>query len=162
MVIAGNCPWWLIESGATGRRPFGEGADRHHLIGRRRADVDLVERGGIAEERGQHLLDHIISVHLGEILRDLSLAERVIEGVVDELRLDSIARGHVTVDLERQRRAGILLIGRDVPQFGQRLKLIEDLDRPCVEFVEIGVLQRVLELSLAARAPTVTSWAACR
>ena len=102
-------------------RPFGEGADRHHLIGRRRADVDLVERRGIAEKLRQNLLDHVVGVHLGEILRHLPLAEGVVERVVDELRLDSVARSHVAIDLERQRRAGILLIGRDVAQFRQRL-----------------------------------------
>ena len=102
-------------------RPFREGADRHHLTGRGRTDVDLVERGGIAEKRRQHLLDHVIGIHLGEVLGDLPLTERVIEGVVDELRLDSVARGHVAVDLERQGRAGVLLIGRDVAQLGQRL-----------------------------------------
>ena len=114
----------------------------------RRADVDLVEGRGIAEELRQQLLDHIIGVHLGEILRHLPLAEGVVERVVDELRLNSVARRHVTIDLERQRRAGVLLIGRDVAQFWQRFQLVEDLDRPGVELVEIGVLQRVLELGL--------------
>jgi hypothetical protein len=56
----------------------------------------------------------IIGVHLGEILRHLPLAKRVIKRVVDKLRLDPVARRHVAVDLERQRRAGILLVGGDV------------------------------------------------
>ena len=48
--------------------------------------------------------------------------------------------------VKRQRRAGVLLVGRDVAQFRQGLQLVEDLRRPGVELVEIGVLQRVLEL----------------
>ena len=37
----------------------------------------------------QHLLDHVIAVQLCEVLRDLALAERVIQRIVDQLRLDS-------------------------------------------------------------------------
>ena len=73
------------------RRPFRERAHGHHLIGGWRADVDLVECRGIAEELRQDLEDHIVSVHLGEILRHLPLAESVVERIVNELRLDAVA-----------------------------------------------------------------------
>jgi len=35
----------------------------------------------------------VIAIQLGEVLRDLALAERVIQRIVDELRLDSEPRG---------------------------------------------------------------------
>src|SRR5208283_5123827 len=102
-----------------GGRPFGEGTERHHLVGDGRPDVELVESRRVAQQLRQHLLDHLVGVHLGEILRDLPLAEGVVERVVDQLRLDAVARGHVAVDLERQRRAGVLLVGGDVAQLWQ-------------------------------------------
>ena len=85
-------------------RPFGEGAHRHHLVADGRADIELVERRRVAPQVGQDLLDHLIGVDLGEILGDLPLTEGVVERVVDQLRLDAEARGHVAVDLEGQRR----------------------------------------------------------
>ena len=47
----------------------------------------------------------MIAVELGEILRDLPLAERVVERVVDQLRLDAEARCLVAVDRQGQRGA---------------------------------------------------------
>ncbi len=88
----------------------------------------------------------MIAVELREILRHLALAERVIERVVDQLRLDAVARGGVAVDLQLQRGALGLLVGGDVAQFGQRLHLRQDLWRPFVQLGQIGVLQRELEL----------------
>ena len=88
----------------------------------------------------------MVAVELGEILRDLALAERVVQRVVDQLRLDAEARGGIAVDRQRQRRALGLLVGGDVAQLGQRLQLVEDLRRPVVQLGEIGVLQRVFEL----------------
>ena len=77
---------------------------------------------------------------------DLALAERVIQRVVDQLRLDAVARGGVAIDLEFERGALGLLVGRDVAQLRQRLHLGEDLRRPFVQLGEIGVLQREFEL----------------
>ncbi len=34
---------------------------------------------------GQNLENHVVAVELGEILRDLALAERIVKGVVDQL-----------------------------------------------------------------------------
>jgi hypothetical protein len=56
----------------------------------------------------------VIAVQLREILRDLALAERVIQRVVDQLRLDAVARCVVAIDGQRQRRALGLLVGGDV------------------------------------------------
>ena len=88
----------------------------------------------------------MIAVELREILRHLALAKGVVQRVVDQLRLDAVARGGVAVDLQLQRGALGLLVGRDVAQLGQRLHLRQDLWRPFVQFGQIGVLQRELEL----------------
>ncbi len=88
----------------------------------------------------------MIAVELGEILGDLALAERIVQRVVDQLRLDPIARCGVAIDLQLDRRALGLLVGRDVAQLGQRRHLGQDLRRPFIEFVKVGVLQREFEL----------------
>ena len=87
----------------------------------------------------------MVAVHLREILSHLTLPEGVVECVVDQLGRDAIARSLVPVDGQGQSRAGGLLVGRDVPQFGQRLHLFEQPRRPGVEFVEVWILQRILK-----------------
>ena len=159
-------PWREVEADGDGRElalvadrerphrhagPGRERRQRHLFAGQRRLDVELVQRVEAALQLGQDFQDHVIAVELGEILRDLALAEGVVQRVVDQLRLDAVARGGVAVDLELQRGAVGLLVGRDVAQFRQRLHLGQDLRRPVVQLVEIGVLQR--ELELRARRP---------
>jgi hypothetical protein len=61
-------------------------------------------------------------------------------------RLDSKARRPVAVDGQSQGRASGLLVGCDIPQLRQRLQLVEDLGRPLVQLIQIGVLQRILIL----------------
>ena len=131
--------------------PGGKGRQRHLVAGRRRLHVDLVQRVEAALQFRQHLEDHVIAVELREILRHLALAERVVQRVVDQLRLDAVARGGVAVDLQLQRGAVGLLVGGDVAQLRQRLHLRQDLRRPFVQLGEVGVLQR--ELELGARRP---------
>ena len=58
----------------------------------------------------------MIAVELREILRHLALAEGVVQRVVDQLRLDAVARGGVAVDLQFKRGAFGLLVGRDIAQ----------------------------------------------
>ena len=112
--------------GQEGRRlgrPFDQRAERHLLAGQRRFDEDMVERLGSVLELGQHLHDHVVAVDLGEVLRDLPLAEGVVKRVVDQLRLDSESRGLIAVDRQGQRRAAGLLVGGDAGQLRQRLQL---------------------------------------
>ncbi len=148
MVIAGNWPWWLIES--ERHRHAGPGRERrqrHLVAGQRRLDVELVEGVEIALQFGQDLQDHVIAVELGEILGDLALAERVVQRVVDQLRLDAVARGGVAVDLQLQRGA-LRSAGRWRRRAvrGSVFILAQDLRRPFVQLVEVGVLQREFEL----------------
>ena len=126
--------------------PLAEHRQRHLLAGRRRVDIDLVQRVDVALQLGQDLHDDVVAVELSEVLRDLALAEGVIERVVDQLRLDAVTRRGIAVDRELQRRSLGLLIGGDVAQLRQRLHLVEHLRRPFVQFGEIGVLQGELEL----------------
>ncbi len=128
------------------RRPFAEHRQRHLVAGERRLDVELVERVEPALQLGQDFQDHVIAVELGEILGDLALAERVVQRVVDQLRLDAVARGGVAIDRQRQRGALGLLVGGDVAQLRQLLHRGQDLRRPLVQLVEIGILQREFEL----------------
>ena len=107
----------------------------------------LVQRRRIALELRQDLHDDVVAVELREVLRDLALAEGVVERVVDQLRLDAEARGLVAVDRQGQRRPVRLLVAGDVAQFrAAPSSFSSTLRRPGVEFVEVGVLQGVLEL----------------
>ncbi|MFZ0084614.1 MAG: hypothetical protein WAK78_04940, partial [Candidatus Acidiferrales bacterium] len=54
-------------------------------------DINLVDRLQITAKLRQYFEHHVIGI-VGEILRDLALAEGVVERVVDELRLDAEAR----------------------------------------------------------------------
>ena len=147
MVIAGNWPWWLIDSGRTGTLVQVAKVDSGTWSPvSRRLHVDLVQGVEVALQFRQHFEDHVIAVELREVLRHLALAEGVIQRVVDQLRLDAVARGGVAVDLQLERRALGLLVGGDVAQFRQRLHLGQDLRRPLVQLGQIGVLQREFEL----------------
>ena len=69
-MIAGNWPWWLIESGRTGTLVQFAKVDSGTWspVGRR-LDVDLVQRVEAALQLRQDFQDHVIAVELGEILR---------------------------------------------------------------------------------------------
>jgi hypothetical protein len=79
-------------------------------------DVDFVEAVDLALQLGQDLHDDVIAVLLGEVLRDLTLTECIIEGVVDELRGEPVAGGLIPIDGERQGGTRHLLIGGHVAQ----------------------------------------------
>ena len=53
---------------------------------------------------GQDFQDHEIGLELGEILRDLALAEGVVERIVDRLRRYAETRGLVAIDGDLQLR----------------------------------------------------------
>jgi hypothetical protein len=94
--------------------PAAEHGKRHLFPRQRRFKIDLVERVDFALHLGRDLQDHVIGVHLREILRDLALSERVIERVVDQLRLDAEALIGVAIDCKLERRAFGLLVGGGV------------------------------------------------
>ena len=70
---------------------------------------------------GQRFQNDVILIRLRKERRDLSLAKRVIERVVNHLRRDAESRSGYAVDDECSSRASVLLVRRHVPQFRQRL-----------------------------------------
>ena len=129
--------------------PGREGRQRHLIARGRRLHIDLVQRIEAALQLGQHFQDHVIAVELREVLRHLALAERIIQRVVDQLRLDAVARRLVAVDRQRQRRAVVCWSVATSRSSGRRLQLVQHLGRPVVQLADVGVLQRQLILRCA-------------
>ena len=141
IVTAGNWLWWLIDSGAvlvlsTFTKVESGTAwpvlELTYSLSSTDSDLLLLR---------QHFHDQVVGVHLGEILRHLALAERVVQRVVDHLRLDAEARGGVAVDGQHRGGAAVLLVGGHVAQLRQGAQLVEDLRRPVVQLGGVGVLQ---------------------
>ena len=86
-----------------------------------RVEKDLIERVRRGLQFGQNLHHYVVAIELSEILGHLSLAERIVKDVVDQLRLNAKTRRLVAVNRERQSAAARLLVGCDVPQRGKRL-----------------------------------------
>jgi len=75
-----------------------EGGQGHGRTAGRRADVDRAQRvRGLLELR-LRLQHHVPLVHGKEHGGHLSLAERVVQRVVDDLRRETQARGGVAID----------------------------------------------------------------
>ncbi len=91
---------------------------RHLLPRHRRLHVELVERVRITLQLRRHLQDHVIRVELREVLRHLPLPERVVQRVIDLLRLNAEARRLIAIDHDRELGAAVLLIRVHVPQLG--------------------------------------------
>jgi hypothetical protein len=77
-----------------------------------------------------------------------TLAEGIVERVVDHVRQDAVARGAVAFDGDVKHRRGIELMGGDVSNAEDSLKLVEEQGRPVIKLTRIGVIQGVLKLSL--------------
>ena len=76
--------------------------------------------------------------------RDLALAERVIQGLVDQRGRNPHSRRRVAVDLDRDVRRGNLLVRGDIFELGHLLHLTLENWRPVIELIDVGVGQRVL------------------
>ena len=111
MVMAGNWPWWLIDSGWTGvvvHFAKAESGTSPPVVGDLTKILSSV--GDVALQSRQDLHDHYIARKLGEILRDLPLPKGVVERIVDHLRGETITRGLVAIESQSQRRAVRLLV----------------------------------------------------
>ena len=82
----------------------------------------LSRSSGFCWKRGLDLQHHAVLVQLREHRRDLPLAERVVERVVDHLRRDAEPRRGVAVDHQARLQPRVLLVAGDVAQLGQRLQ----------------------------------------
>ena len=122
-----------------------EGGQRHRGAGQRRFHVEAVERREVLLQFGQDFQHHEIGFELGEILRDLALAESVVQGVVDRLRRDAEARRLVAVDRDLQPRPVGQQVRGDVGELRHGAQLLQELLRPLVQLGDIRVLQGVLE-----------------
>ncbi len=118
---------------------------RHRAAGERRFHVEAVERRQVLLQIGKDFQNHEVGFQLREILRDLALAEGVVERIVDRLRRDAEARRLIAIDRDLQLRRVGREVGGDVGELRQRAQLLQELLRPLVQLVDIGVLQRVLE-----------------
>ena len=116
MVVAGNWPRWLIESGAV--RVADAWRAPTAAPGRRRGRGRQIERRRAHRarrmQRAVGLQDHAVLVRLREDGRDDALAEGVVERVVDGRRRDAEARGGVAVDGEVGDEPLVLLVARHV------------------------------------------------
>ena len=115
-VTAGNWPWWFTASGETCVVPIFTKVESGTAWPVGALDVELLQGCEIALHVGRDFEDQVVGIHLGEVLRDLALAEGVVERGVDHGGLDAEAGGGIAVDGERRRRARHLLVGADVAE----------------------------------------------
>src|SRR5215831_742199 len=119
------------------------------LAAGRRADVNILESGGMALKIGQGLEHYVVLVELGEERRDLALAESVVERVVNGLRRDTETGSGLTVNDQRSNRSAGLLIGGDIAKLWQSFQPVDQPRRPGVQLGGVGILKRILELRAA-------------
>ena len=123
-----------------------ERRQRHLLVRDRRRDVELVEDRRILLHLRRRFENHVVAVELREVLRDLALADRVVQRRVDQRRRDPEARRARAVDRQRRGTGRVLLVGRDVGDLLQLPEAVEHPWGPRIELVEVRVGQRVLVL----------------
>ena len=155
-MTAGNSPWWFTESGAVVRRPPRECGQRHHLAAGR-SHEQIVERRRALPEAGRRLHHDVILVLPPVHRRDLTLAERVVERRVDQLRGDAVAGGLDAVVGDQRLQAAILLVAVDV---GDRRHVLEAAQHQRRELREVGQVvalhrELILRVGLAAADPHV-------
>src|SRR5579862_585386 len=121
-----------------------QGRERDELSGGRRFDVKLTNGFQFSLQRRQRLEHHIIRV-VGEVLRHVVLAERIVQRVVDDLRLDAETGRRVAIDGDGYDRRSVLRIGGDVSQFRQFLEPVHQARDPRIELLQIRILKNVLE-----------------
>ena len=122
MVVAGNCPMWLMRMGAVTWDVFVTALSGTEPPARGH-EVDVLEVGRAGLEARVHLQDHVVLVQLREDRRDLPLAEAVVEAVVDVLGRDPEAGRGRAVERERSLAALRLQVARDVGQLGKGFSL---------------------------------------
>src|SRR2546423_784834 len=93
--------------------------------------------------------DDEIGIELREILRDLTLAIGIVEGIVDHLWRNAETGGLIAVDGDLELRPGRQEIAGRVGQLRQRAHLGEHSLRPFDQLVDVGGLECVLEATTA-------------
>ena len=121
MVTAGNCSWCAIASGAVVRSKRRNRAERHLRAPPRspRSTVRACAAANVIGSRwySRHgFQHHAVLVGLAVDRRNLPLAERVVERVVDRLHGDAEAAGLFAVDLHEQAQPAFLRLRGDFAQ----------------------------------------------
>ena len=88
----------------------------------------------------------VVLIHLRIHRADLPLTKGVIQCVIDGCRRDAEPRSCNAVNHQRYGQPSRLLIGGNIFQFGQLLQLPDEPVSPVVEFIGVGVFERVLVL----------------
>ena len=167
-VTTGNWLWWLIVIGdgivagvherskrsrrkRRRARESGIGPrqrDGGCQIGRRRSDrhIHVSQRSRILLIAGRHFENHVELIGLRIDRRYLPLAEGIVERVVDVLRGDAQPARRIAIDIDHQSEAVVLLIARDVAQFGNLLHLVHQARSPQIQQRLVGRIERVLIL----------------
>ena len=126
---------------------FGKRGERRRAAGGLNVDVSQIARR-LAE--GRIDLEHdAVLVQLREHDRNLPLAERVVERVVDQLRRHAEPRGRVAVDHDLNLPTLELLVAGHVAKLRQFLELFDEPRRPDGQFLRPRVLEAVLVLRAA-------------
>ena len=128
--------------------PARDRAQRDGTAARRR-DVQLCQRLGRAAEFGLDLQHYAILIELREHGGDLTLAESVVERVVDHLRADAQARRSIAIEHQRGAQSAVLAVAGHIAQLRLRLQLLHHARRPFVQLHGARRFQGVLELRAA-------------
>ena len=96
---------------------FHQRRERHLLSGRRRFDIELVQRVRVGLQVRRYLKDDMVAVDLCKILRNLRLPKGIFERLVDIRRLDAKTGRLVAIDGHGEHRAAVLLVGVNVAQY---------------------------------------------
>ena len=112
-------------------------------------NVEVVQHVGVELKMGLALEHDVILIHLRIHRVNLPLAKGVIQRVVDGRGRDAESRGRDPIDDQRYCESSGLLVGGNVLQFRQLLQTGDEAVGPVVQFIRVGVFERVLVLGAA-------------
>ncbi len=131
-VTEGNCPWRLMSSGPVVSEARLIVLERNLAAGGA-LEIEGSQVGGILLKLRFDPQDNPILVQLGKDGRDDPLAESIVEGIVDELRLDAEAGSRAAVDVHGQPQPLVLLIAADLLKLGTFSQGLDQLGGPGVQ-----------------------------
>src|SRR6185295_5052730 len=117
-----------------------------HRAAVRRANVNVLQFGRILLKVGHRLQDDVILIGLGKEGRDLTLAESVIERLIDRLGCYPQSRSRDAINDQRALCPTSLLISSYILELRQGLQFVYELCGPGVQLIWIRIFQSVLVL----------------
>src|SRR6267154_819435 len=112
-------------------------------------NINIFEIVRVLLELRIYFQDDVVLIQLREDRGHEALAVSIVERVVDIGRKNSQARCGVAINGQHGDQPIILLIARDVSQFGERPELIHEARHPMSQFFRVHVFQAVLKLRAA-------------